>query len=228
MILKISYPIILINYKTYLESLGSRGLALANLVEKISLEYGVCMAVAPQFVDIFRVSKEVSIPVFAQHVDPELAGAHTGHVTPESIKEAGGCGTLLNHSERRLRVDIIEEAIIRCKSLGIFTCICANNAPTAKALSVLRPEMLAIEPPELIGSGISVSKARPEVITNSVEMIKSVNPDVHILCGAGITNGSDVSRAIELGSEGILVASGVVKAKDPEKVLRDFASAIRF
>ncbi|MGQ9759772.1 MAG: triose-phosphate isomerase [Candidatus Methanomethylicaceae archaeon] len=224
--MKLSYPLILINYKTYLESLGNRGLNLAKIAERVSSEYGVCTTVAPQFVDIFRISREVTIPVLAQHVDPEVPAAYTGHITPESIKEAGGCGTLLNHSERRLRIDVIEDSIIRCKSLGLVTCVCANNATIAKALSTLKPEMLAIEPPELIGSGISVSKARPEVITTSIEMIKSVNPNVHILCGAGITDGVDVSKAIELGTEGVLVASGVVKAKDPEKVLRDFAAAI--
>ncbi|MER3407631.1 MAG: triose-phosphate isomerase, partial [Nitrososphaera sp.] len=34
-----------------------------------------------------------------------------------------------------------------------------------------------------------------------------------IICGAGITDGGDVAKAMELGSHGILVASGVVKAR---------------
>ncbi len=224
--MKVGYPLILINYKTYLESLGSRGLNLAKTAEKVSSEYGTCIAVAPQFVDILRISGEVSIPVFAQHLDPEVPGSHTGHVTPESVKNAGACGTLLNHSERRIRADLIEDSIMRSRSLDLLTCVCANTAQIAKALSALNPDMVAVEPPELIGSGISVSKAKPEVVTTSVEMIKSVNPKVHVLCGAGITDGKDVSKAIELGSEGILVASGVVKAKDPEKILRDFAAVL--
>jgi len=223
---KVDYPIIIINYKTYLESLGNKGLLLAKTVEKISKEYGVCMAVAPQFVDIQRIASEVSIPIFSQHLDPEDAGPHTGHVTPESVKESGACGTLLNHSERRLRADVIEMSIVRCKALGLLTCVCANTSQIGKALSTLNPDMVAIEPPELIGTGLSVSKAKPEVIKSSVEMIKSVSPDVQVLCGAGITDGVDVLRALELGSQGILVASGVVKAKDPEKVLRDFAISI--
>ncbi|MEM3532200.1 MAG: triose-phosphate isomerase [Candidatus Methanomethyliaceae archaeon] len=224
--MKVSYPLVLINYKTYLESLGNRGVLLAKTVERISREYGVCMAVAPQFVDIARISKEVSIPVFSQHLDPEPPGSHTGHITPESIKEAGACGTLLNHSERRLRADIIEDSIKRSRELGLLTCVCANTSIIGKALSTLNPDMVAIEPPELIGSGISVSKAKPEVIRSSVEMIKSVSPSVRVLCGAGITEGIDVSRAIELGSQGVLVASGVVKAKDPEKILKDFANSL--
>jgi triosephosphate isomerase len=224
--LKVTYPLILINYKTYLESLGNRGILLAKAAERISTEYGICIAVAPQFLDIQKIATEVSIPVFSQHLDPEPPGSHTGYVTPESVKGAGACGTLLNHSERRLRADTIEDSITRSKELGLLTCVCANTSRVGMALSTLNPDMVAIEPPELIGSGISVSKAKPEVIKSAVEMIKSVNPAVHVLCGAGITDGTDVLRAMELGSEGVLVASGVVKAKDPEKILRDFASTL--
>jgi len=83
-----------------------------------------------------------------------------------------------------------------------------------------------VEPPELIGTGISVSKAKPEVVTSTVGLIKRINPEVVVLCGAGITRGEDVSAALRLGTEGVLVASGVVKAKDPYKVLLEFAEAI--
>jgi len=221
--LKIKYPLILINFKTYEESQGKRALALAKVAEKVGKEYGVCMAVAPQYVDIPAVAKSSSIPVFAQHVDPEMPGSHTGHVTPESVKETGACGSIINHSEHRLRADVIEEIIGRCRSLNLLTCVCANTSRVGRGLAALSPEMIAVEPPELIGSGVSVSRAKPEVITDSVRMIKAVNPKIRVLCGAGITKGEDVAAALRLGSEGVLVASGIVKAKDPEAVLRDFA-----
>jgi len=225
--LKIKYPLILINFKTYEESQGKRALALARAAEKVGKEYGVCIAVAPQHVDIPLIAKNRSVPVFAQHVDPEMPGSHTGHITPESVVEAGACGSIINHSERRLRADVIEEIVGRCGSLKLITCVCANTSRVGKALAALSPEMIAVEPPELIGSGISVSKAKPEVITDSVRMIRAVNPKIKVLCGAGITKGEDVAAALRLGSEGILVASGIVKAKDPEAVLRDFAEHMR-
>lgn len=225
-IMKITYPLLLINFKTYLEGLGNKGLNLAKIAERISTEYGICMAVAPQFVDIKTIAESVSIPIFAQHVDSHMPGAYTGHVTPESIKEAGAHGTLLNHSERRLRLDEIEASLNRCKELNLICCICASNEKIAKALSTLNPEIIAVEPPELIGTGISVSKAKPEVVKNSVESIKKINPNVHVLCGAGITDASDVSKAIELGSEGVLVASGIVKSRNPEDLLKQFAKAM--
>jgi triosephosphate isomerase len=56
--------------------------------------------------------------------------------------------------------------------------------------------------------------------------VKRVNAEVVVLCGAGITSGEDVAAAMRLGTEGVLVASGIVKAKNPYKVMMGFAEAI--
>ena len=45
-----------------------------------------------------------------------------------------------------------------------------------------------------------------------------------LLCGAGIVTRKDVASAISLGSRGILVASGVIRAKNWDKIIGDFAS----
>jgi len=215
--------LILVNFKTYRESIGQKGLELARAAERVYRETGVCIAVAPQTPDLFRIASSVGIPVFSQHVDPEEPGAHTGSVTPESLKEAGVSGTILNHSERRLRIDIVEEAVRRCSSLGLLTCVCANTPLAGRAVASFGPDMVAVEPPELIGSGVSVSKARPEVVGDAVRLIKEISGGVHVLCGAGITSGEDVSAAIKLGAEGVLVASGIVKSNNPIKALADLA-----
>ena len=57
--------------------------------------------------------------------------------------------------------------------------------------------------------------------------MKKINSNVAPLCGAGITNSGDVQKALELGTKGILVASGVVKAKNPEKILEEMANVSR-
>lgn len=222
---KISYPIILVNFKTYAEATGPKAVRLSKIAERVSDKTGVCIAVAVQPTDIYRVSSECSIPVFAQHVDPVPQGAFTGHVTSEALKEAGAIGTLLNHSEMRLRIDIIDEAIRRAKNVGLVTCVCANNAEVSKAVAALKPSAVAVEPPELIGTGVSVSKARPEDVTKTISAVREVDPALPVLCGAGITSGSDVEAALRLGTAGVLVASGVVKARDPEAVLLDFATS---
>ncbi len=110
--------------------------------------------------------------------------------------------------------------------MGLTTIVCTNNITTTKAASALGPDYVAVEPPELIGSGIPVSKADPEVVSGSVEAVRQVNPDVKVLCGAGISKGEDLISALELGSVGVLLASGVVKAKDPKAALYDLVSGI--
>ena len=96
----------------------------------------------------------------------------------------------------------------------------------ARALAALNPTMIAVEPPELIGGDISVTSADPEIISATVAAVKEVNPNVRVLCGAGVKNGADVAAAIELGAEGVLLASGVTKASDPGYVLLDLVSGL--
>jgi len=223
---KVRTPIILVNFKTYSEATGRKAVKLAKTAEKISLETEVCIGIAPQFVDIASIASAVSVPVFAQHIDPIAPGSFTGHILPESIREAGAVGTLINHSERRLKLANIDAIITRARESGLLSVVCANNAAVSAAAAALKPNMIAVEPPELIGTGIPVSKAKPEVVSGTVDLVKRINPDVVILCGAGITRGEDVAAALRLGTEGVLVASGVVKAKDPYKVLLEFAECI--
>jgi triosephosphate isomerase len=222
-----SEPLLLINFKTYLESTGKRAVELAKKTETVGESEGVKVAVAPQFCDIERVAASVSIPVYAQHIDAVSPGAYTGHVIVESVKAAGADGTMINHSERQLLLKDIDKSVQLAKSAGLMTVVCAGTAKMAAAVSISEPDMVAIEPPELIGSGRAVSKENPEIIRDSVRRIRAVNPTVRILCGAGITSGDDVYAALKLGSEGILVASGVVKAAKPEEVLSDFCKAVR-
>ena len=227
MLAKIKTPIVIVNFKTYAEGTGRKALELAKAAEEVSRETGICFSVAPQFVDIPIIVREVDIPVFAQHIDPIKPGSHTGHILPEAVKEAGADGTLINHSERRLRLADIDAAVTMARELDLITVVCTNNTPVSAAAAALKPDMIAVEPPELIGTGIPVSKAKPEVVTSTVEAVKKINPDVIVLCGAGITNGDDVAAALKLGTEGVLVASGIVKAKDPRKVMEEFAEAAK-
>jgi triosephosphate isomerase len=216
-------PIILINFKTYFEGTRKKALELAKKAEKISNERNVCIGIAVQYVDIVPVSQAVSIPVFAQHVDPIKYGRSTGHVLPEAVKEAGAVGTLINHSEKRLKLADIDAVINRARELGLVSVVCSNNATVSAAAAILKPNIIAVEPPELIGRGIPVCKARPEVISRTIEIVKRVNQEVVIICGAGITTGKDVEAALKLGMAGVLVASGIVKSKDQYQVLRQFA-----
>lgn len=222
----IKTPVIVINYKVYNTSFGNSALSIAKAAEEVSINTGVNIIVAPPATEIRTLASNVSIPVYAQHVDPVDLGAYTGHIPPEAVKEAGAKGFIINHSERRIRVDEIARLVIKARNLGLNTLVCADTPEVAAALAVLNPDMIAIEPPELIGTGIAVSKAKPEIILSTVSRIRSVNNDVIILTGAGISTPEDVVKALELGTSGVLVSSAIMKAKDPKKVISEMAEAV--
>ncbi len=220
-------PIIIVNFKTYSEATGRKAIELAEKAEKVAKDTGVNIVVAPQFADIAKVAAAVSIPVFAQHIDPIKPGSSTGHVLAESVKEAGVVGTLINHSEKQLKLADIDAVIKLTREKELVSCVCTSNPAISAAVAYLNPDIISIEPPELIGTGIAVSKAQPEVVTNTLKLVRKVNTEAEILCGAGISHGEDVAVALKLGTHGVLVASGIVKAKDPYSVLREFAEATK-
>ena len=219
-------PLIVVNFKTYAESTGEKAVRIAKYCEEVSQDHGVGIVIVPQIPDIFRVASSVKIPVFTQHMDGAGAGSFTGHITAECIKEAGAYGTLINHSERRLLLSDIDSAVNAAKKAGLTTIICTNNIAVTSAAAALSPDYVAIEPPELIGSGIPVSKADPEIVRGSVAAVKKIDHKVKVLCGAGISKGDDVVAALELGAEGVLLASGIIKAKDPMAALLDLVGKI--
>lgn len=219
-------PFILINLKTYPEGAGQRAHAIAGAAEQVAAESGAIIAVAPSYMNIHPLAVHAGIPVFAQHVDGAEEGAHTGFITAEALKMAGASGSLVNHSERRLTLADIDASVTALRKAGLTSVLCTNNDATSAAAAALAPDYVAIEPPELIGSGVSVSKANPDIISRSVEAVRKVNPGVRVLTGAGIQTGECVKIAMDLGTDGVLLASGVVKAKAPVAVLRDLVSLV--
>jgi len=219
-------PIVLVNFKTYTEATGENAVKLAKLISEISGRGGVSAAVAPQTVDLATIAKEVDIPVFAQHIDPIKPGRNTGFISPESAKAGGAVGTLVNHSEHKLPHDQVKAVVTRAKEAGLHTVACTADMEESRKIAEFAPDMIAVEPPELIGSGISVSKAKPEVVKNSVKVVKEINPAIKVLCGAGITSGEDVTKALELGAEGVLIASGVICAKDQRAAFQDIVNGV--
>lgn len=218
---------VIVNFKTYLEATGKKAVELAKNAEKASRETNIFIGVAPQFADLKTVAEAVDIPVFAQHIDPVEPGSHTGHVLAESVKEAGAIGTLVNHSERQLKLSEINEVINIARKNELVSLVCAKTSAVSAAVAALKPDIIAVEPPELIGTGVPVSKAKPEVVTDTVKLVRAINEDVTILCGAGISHKEDVAAALKLGTQGVLVASGVVCAKDPYRVLIEFVEATK-
>ena len=219
-------PIVAINMKTYAESCGFGGQKLAEFCEEVMDETGKSIAIAPQQIDLAMFVDIFDVPIFAQHVDNVKQGSTTGRVTPEALAEIGCAGTLINHSEYRIPAEDVEALVKRCRELGLTTIVCTKDAEESQAYARFGPDFIAVEPPELIGGDISVTTANPDIVRDSVKLVKDVAPDVKVLCGAGVKNGKDVAMAIELGAEGVLLASGVVKATDQKAVLLDLVSGL--
>ncbi len=219
-------PLILVNFKTYIEATGKRGVELAKIADQVSRDSGVTIAVAPQFTDLKTVTEAVEIPVFSQHIDPIKPGAYTGHVLADAVKAAGASGTILNHSERRIKISEIEEILSLARVSDLASVVCTDTPGVSAAVASLSPDMIAIEPPDLIGTGVAVSKARPELITNAIKRIRSVNGSVDILCGAGVSTAEDVGKALELGTHGVLVSSSVVKGTNPGQLLENMTDEV--
>ena len=218
-------PLILLNFKTYEQALGKKGLRLAKICEEVAKRKKVRIAVAPCLLDLELIVKEVKIPVFAQHFDVE-AGAFTGNIPILLLKKLGVKGSLINHSERRLSWEGIKQRVELAKKYKLVSIVCAASLKEVKKIATLKPDFIAYEPPELIGTGIPVSQAKPKIVKRAVEVVRKFSPRTQVLCGAGISSGIDVKRAIELGTKGVLLASAFVKSKSPKKKLLELVSFI--
>ena len=216
----------IINCKNYEEVSGDKIIKFVKTAEKVSKKYKIKIAIAPPQHLIGMVSKS-SIPILAQHVDNSKVGSTTGFIIPELLKKSKVRGSLINHSEHRISSKEIEKLILKLKELKMISVLCVKNVSEARKYAKLNPDYIAIEPPELIGSGKAVSKERPELITKAANAVKSANNNTKLLCGAGIVSGQDVAKAIELGSKGILVASGIIKAKKWDKIMSEFAQSMK-
>ncbi len=221
---KLNHPSVIINFKVYSEVDGVNALALAKICEQVAEETGAAIAVCPPMTELGYVARSVNIPVFSQNADPRTPGSGTGWTTPSMIAATGAIGTLINHSEHKVSDEDIGKCIELSSALNLISLVCADTAETSGRLAKFKPDIIAVEPPELIGGDISVTTANPSVVENTVSSVKNVSKDTLVLCGAGVKTGEDVRTAIELGADGVLLASGVVKAKDPKAVLLDLVS----
>lgn len=208
-------PLYVINFKAYSESIGPRGLKIAKVIDKFAKDHKQRVMIAVQPTDIAIISNAVKIPVLAEYIDNVEPGAKTGFITLEAVTAVGAKGSLVNHSEHRIKSDDIKAIVTRLKAAKKISIVCAGTPKEGQKLSRFKPDFIAIEPPELIGGDISVCKAKPGVISQGVKLSK-----VPVLIGAGVKSYEDVAKAVELGAKGVLVASGIVKAKNVESAMR--------
>lgn len=218
-------PFIVLNLKTYKEGTDSNAINLALIAEKVQKKTRLNIILCVQAIDLKEVASRVKIPIFAQHTDYKPLGKSTGNIVPEQLLNINIRGSLLNHSENNISLGDIEKTVIRLKELDMISIVCAKSQVEAKQIAkfkIVRPTFIAVEPPELIGGEMSVSQAKPDIISKSVK----VCGDIPVLVGAGVKDNADVKVAIHNGARGVLLASHFVLAKDPEKFLMELLKGI--
>ena len=207
---------IIINFKNY-----KRGKDALELARTIFL-YANQAVVAVSSPDIKEISGNTGLKVYAQHVDYHEPGRSTGYVIPESIDENGAKGTLLNHSEHPLSVDVIKKTMKRCNERGLKVVICVKNITQAKKFKALNPYAMAFEDPKFIASGKSITSMEPDALSKFLKVLSDTN--IIPICGAGISSGEDVKKAYEIGCKGVLIASAIADSHNPEKILKEISS----
>ena len=216
--------LVVVNFKTYQTAHGLSAENLAKIMENLESNARI-VAVVSAFDLSSVVNVAPNLEVWTQHLDPIQFGSNTGWLHPDTAIERGAKGTLINHAEHKVSIEHI--AMLLDQVPEDFTvCACAADIEEAKSLAALRPTFVAVEPPELIGGDVSVTSADPKIVTGTVDAVRDISADVGILCGAGVKNGSDVSMALELGTSGVLLASGVTKSSNPLEALNDLISKI--
>jgi len=212
-------PLIIVNYKTYQESSGKNAISLTLKLHQISKKLkDYSLAIAPQVVDLKDISKKNGVLLLAQAMDSITYGANTGKILPESIKESGAKGTLINHSENPLPDEEIKKQTEICRRLKLLSVVCAFNLTSLRTVLSFKPDYVAYEPKELIGGNVSVTSAKGHTIREAIQLAKEKK--VKLLLGAGVHSLNDIKEAVKLGADGVLISHALVKASNPERFFR--------
>ncbi len=215
---------VVVNFKTYQTAHGASAEELA--VAMSGIETNARMIAAVSALDLAAVvAAAPDLEVWCQHLDPVGFGSNTGWLHPETAIERGATGTLINHAEHKVSIEHVAMLLDQVPE-GFEVCACAADIDDAMAMAALVPNYVAVEPPELIGGDTSVTNADPDIVSDTAAAVREVSDEVGILCGAGVKTGADVAKAIELGTTGVLLASGVTKADDATQALSGLISEL--
>ena len=210
----------ILNFKNYSEISAEKTVLLARTAQEAARNSNADIVLAPPQPSLALITQTVTLPVICQHIDDVKLGQTTGFFVAEIARSYGARGSIVNHSEHKIDLKSIDNLIRELRRLEMTSIVCAQTPHEVSEIARFSPDFIAIEPPELIGSGKAVSKENPTIITDSIKASKQYSNSTKVICGAGITDKSDVAAALDLGAEGILVASGVIKAQSwYEKIL---------
>lgn len=215
-------PFFVVNPKSY--TYGSELRKLAQKTDELCEHYHLQCLFTAQLIDLAWVCAHCPhlIPC-AQTMESLKPGRGMGHILPEALAEAGVKACFLNHAENPLTLHELASTIVRAREVGILTCVCADSVEEAKAIAILKPDIITCEQNSLIGTGVV---ADADYMTQTQEAIRALSPATKVLQAAGIHSGENVYDAIKCGADATGGTSGIVAAKDPFAVLEEMFSAL--
>ena len=215
-------PFLIVNPKSYLY--GEDSLALATAADRTAAETGLQIYCTCPYTDIRMIREQTKhIIVCAQSMDSLTPGRGMGRILGESLKAAGAEAVFLNHAENPKTLSELNASILRAKELGLITIVCADSVTEAKAVACMDPDIVLAEPTSLIGTGTT---ADDSYITETVDALHAINPDVLVIIASGISTAEDCYNVIRLGADGTGATSGILNAPSPADRIREMADAI--
>lgn len=208
-----------LSLKTYEKLTGKGALGLTLMAQKVSQQTQVPIRCCVQACDVFQVSQAVEDEVWVQHADPIDPGRHFGWTSPYSLKKAGASGVVLNHSEKPINKETIKKTLEKCHQYDLKVMVVCDSPELAKNVDLWDPDYISYEEYSLIAGEKAMIDERFDAIKELASQIKAP-----LVIGGSIETQAHVKKTLKAGGQGVFVASAVVKAKDPEKKLKELAT----
>ncbi|MGY2872843.1 triosephosphate isomerase (TIM) [Marmoricola sp. URHA0025 HA25] len=216
-------PLFEVGPKNYLDRLAV--LDLARAAAEISDALDVDIIFTAPVLDVEAVKRSAPcLWTFSQAVDVADAGPSLGAILPDSLVAAGADGVMLNHKERPLDATTLAQAIRRCREAGLLTIVCADDREDARRIACLNPDILLVEPPDLIGTQLGGERPWIREVDTAV---REISPEILVMHAGGIASARDVETVVRSGALGTGATSAIVNATEPSRALRELVQAVR-
>lgn len=239
-------PVVAGNWKMNGDTASVDSLVGAILVESASLALQRCsLLVFPSYVHLAQVAAKLkgsAISVGAQDVDQRRAGAVTGGVSVQMVKDLGATHALVGHSERRTLFaeddDMVARKFEECITGGVVPIVCVGETLAErkqnKTLEVVTRQlraitdrvnskrfggaMIAYEPVWAIGTGESATPEQAEAVHFGLrQYLKNIDAQlsesIRILYGGSVTPENAKALFTQKNVDGALVGGASLKAK---------------
>lgn len=216
-------PFFEIGPKTFLDRAAL--LEIADAASAAAARYDIDVIITPPALDIETVKQAApGLWIFAQAMDTAQAGTSTGAIVPEALAAVGADGVMLNHAERPLNDHELSAAIWRAREAGMLTLVCAEDVRQATRYAALGPNLILLEPHDLIGT--SNGGERPE-IAGANAAVASIDPAALVMHSGGVRDEHEVQAIIAQGAAGTGCTTAIVRATDRRETTTRMIRAVR-